>query len=565
MDQANQNKYTVLYGRLSQEDDRAGDSNSIQNQRLMLEKYAADNGFGNTLFLYDDGYSGTNFNRPSWNKLMSLVENGEVAAIIVKDMSRLGREYLQVGQLTELIFPSFGVRFIAIQDNVDSLYGDNDFTPFKNLFNDFFAKDTSKKIKAVVKAKAERGERIATRAPYGYKKDENNPKKIIPDEQAADIVRYIFRLCAEGRGPSQIARQLKAEKVITPTNYYYRQTGVTLANLDTTRPYNWKDTSVADILCEISYLGHTVNMRYTTVSYKNKKQIKRPESEWLKFESTHEPLITQELWDIVQDIRAHKKRPAKQMDTPNLFSGLVFCADCGNTLVLHRAHTMRETQNNFMCSTYKKRGKEECSSHYIREMQLKAIILDDLKRVTHYARQKEKLFIEHITQKNTIEARQEINRIQRELDAGRRRDSELTALFKRLYEDNVLGRIPNEHFRLLSAEYTAEEAQLQSKLPELEKRMEQLQNSLTDVTRFVEKAGQYRDIPELTPEILRLFIGKIIVGEKDKKYSRTASQEIRIYYRDIGLMDTPVEPEDTQEFSPEEFEVMDFQAEEQTA
>ena len=562
---ANQEQYTILYGRLSQEDEREGESNSIQNQRMMLEKYAEENGFTNTKFLCDDGYSGTNFNRPAWNEAMQLAEKGEVATIIVKDMSRLGRDYLQVGQYTELVFPSMGIRFIAVNDGVDSLYGDNDFAPFKNLFNDFYAKDTSRKIRAVKKAQAERGERIGTRPPYGYRKSEDNLKQIVPDEQTADVVRHIFRLCAEGRGPSQIAKQLKAEQVLTPTNYYYHQTGVALVNLDTERPYNWSKTKVASILEDVSYLGHTVNMRYTTVSYKNKKQIERPESEWLKFENTHEPLISQELWDIVQNIRKHKKRPPKQMDTPNLFSGLVFCADCGGTLVLHRAHTMKETQNNFMCSTYKKRGKEECSSHYIRETQLKAIILDDLKRVTHYARQKEKLFAEHITRKNSAETRQEITRIQREVDTAKRRDGELTALFKRLYEDNVLGRIPNEHFRLLSSEYTTEQAELREKLPKLEEHLEQLRNSLTNVAQFIDKAKLYSNITELTPEILRLFIEKIVVGEKSQKYSRTAEQDIWIYYRDIGLMDTPVEQSCETEAVPEEFELMDIQAANLTA
>lgn len=562
---ANQEQYTILYGRLSQEDEREGESNSIQNQRLMLEKYAEDNGFPNTKFLYDDGYSGTNFNRPAWNEVMRLAENGEVATIIVKDMSRLGRDYLQVGQYTELIFPSMGIRFIAVNDGVDSLYGDNDFAPFKNLFNDFYAKDTSRKIRAVKKAQAERGERLGTRPPYGYRKSEDNPKQIVPDEQTADVVRHIFRLCAEGRGPSQIAKQLKAEQILTPTNYYYQQTGVALVNLDTTRPYAWKDTTIANILSDVSYLGHTISMRYTTVSYKNKKQIERPESEWLKFENTHEPLISQELWDIVQDIREHKKRPPKKMDTPNLFSGLVFCADCGGTLVLHRAHTMKETQNNFMCSTYKKRGKEECSAHYIRETQLRAIVLDDLKRVTHYARQKEKLFAEHITRKTSAETRREIARIQREIDTLRRRDGELTLLFKRLYEDNVLRRIPNEHFRLLSDEYTDEQAKLREKLPKLEERLEGLQNSLINVAQFIDKAKRYRNISELTPEILHLFIEKIVVGEKSQKYSRTAEQDIWIYYRDIGLMDTPVEPPCDTEEVPEEYEIMDISEAHQSA
>jgi len=535
MKQANQ-KYIILYGRLSQEDDREGDSNSIQNQRMMLEKYATDNGFENTLFLSDDGYSGTNFNRPAWNKLMRLVENGEVSTIIVKDMSRLGREYLQVGQYTELVFPSYGIRFIAINDNVDSLYGDNDFTPFKNLFNDFYAKDTSRKIRAVKKAQAERGERVATRAPYGYKKDENDPKRsIVPDEDVAPVVQRIFSLCAGGRGPSQIAKQLKEEQVLTPGIYYYHKTGVRLTGVDITRPYDWSNTTVAGILEDEVYLGHTINLQYTTVSYKNKKRIERPKSEQLRFENTHEPLVTLEIWDIVRDIRKHKRRRAN-MAEQNMFSGLVYCADCGGTMVLHRAHTMDAMKNNFMCSTYKKRGKENCTAHYIRENQLAEIILDDLRRVTHFARQQEALFIQHINQRNSAESKREIDRLQRELDTMRRRDTGLSTLFKRLYEDNVLGRISNEQFRMLSADYNDEQNSLKDRIPKVAERIEKLQDSISNVSRFVEKAERYTEIQELTSELLHLFIERIEVGERGERYSRTAEQKIIIRYRDIGIL-----------------------------
>ena len=535
MKQANQ-KYMILYGRLSQEDNREGDSNSIQNQRMMLEKYAADNGFENTLFLSDDGYSGTNFNRPAWIDLMKLVENGEVSTIIVKDMSRLGREYLQVGQYTELVFPSYGIRFIAINDNVDSLYGDNDFTPFKNLFNDFYAKDTSRKIRAVKKAQAERGERVGTRAPYGYKKDENDPKrKIVSDEDAARIVQRIFSLCSSGKGPSQIARQLKKEQVLTPGNYYYSKTGVCLTGVDTTRPYDWSNTTVASILEDEVYLGHTNSLQSTTISYKNKKRIERPKAEQLRFENTHEPLVTKETWDIVQDIRKHKRRRAN-MAEQNMFSGLVYCAACNGTMVLHRAHTMDAVKNNFMCSTYKKRGKEVCTGHYIRENQLAEIILDDLRRVTHFARQQETLFVQHINQRNSAETRREIERLQRELDIMRRRDTELTALFKRLYEDNVLGRITNEQFRMLSADYNVEQNSLKERIPLAVERIEKLQASIANVSRFVEKAKRYTEIPELTSEFLHLFIERIEVGEREERYSRTAEQKIVIRYRDIGIL-----------------------------
>jgi len=540
MKQANLEQYDILYGRLSQEDERDGDSNSIQNQRMMLEEYAKEKGFTNPKFIYDDGYSGTNFNRPGWNDVMQLMEQGMVRTVIVKDLSRLGREYLEVGKLTELVFPSYGVRFIAINDNVDSLYGENDFAPFKNLFNEFYAKDTSKKIRAVKKSQAMRGERIGTRAPYGYKKAEDDPKRIVPDEEVAPVVKHIFQLCVEGFGPSQIARRLKEEKALTPCNYYYSKTGVALTGLDTTRPYDWINSTVADILENEVYLGHTINMKYTTPSYKNKKRIERPKSEWLRFENTHEPLVSQEVWDVVQDIRKNKRRRTN-MKEQNMFSGMVYCADCKQTMVLHRGHTIDPAKNNFACSTYKKRGKDVCTGHYIRESQLKAIVLDDLRRVTHYAKTKETLFVNHIAKKNTLEARREINRIQKELDRMSKRDVELSALFKRLYEDNVLGRLPDEQFRILSAEYLDEQKKLREEIPKLEERLEQLKGSLSNAQSFVEKAKQYTEISELTPELLHLFIEKIVVGERAEKYSRTAAQEIKIYYRDVGILDSPEE------------------------
>ena len=544
---ANQEKYTILYGRLSQEDDRDGTSNSIENQRIMLEKYAADNGFANTIFKFDDGYSGTNFNRPAWNEVMELAESDQVATIIVKDLSRLGREHIHMGQLAELIFPALGIRFIAINDGEDSRFGSNDFTPFKNLFNEFYAKDTSRKIRAVIQAKAERGERIGTRAPFGYRKREDDPKRIEPDPESAEIVRHIFALCVGGKGPNQIARQLEKEQVVNPSNYYFRKTVTALTNLDTTHPYHWKDTTVAKMLGNKVYIGHTANLKTTTVSYKNKKKIERPESEQLLFENTHEPLIAMETWDIVQELRKHKRRPAKHMETPNMFSGLTFCADCGAVMKLHRSSSMKEKQYNFMCRTSRQEVKGTCTAHYIREVQLKAVILDDLRRITHYARTNEKLFAEQITEKSSVETKREIVKTQREIDTATRRISELTRLFKRLYEDDVAERIPREQYRMLSTEYTSEQAELQSKVPELEARLEQLKNSLTNVERFIEKAKQYTEIKELTPELIRLFIGKIVIGEKSEKYSRNATQKIWIHYRDIGVLDKAGEAADDDE------------------
>ena len=536
---ANQERYTILYARLSQEDDIKGDSNSIVNQKHMLEKYAQENGFCNTKFLYDDGFSGTNFNRPSWNEVMALIENEQVETLIVKDLSRLGREYLEVGRLTELVFPSCGVRFIAINDGVDSLYeSSNDFTPMRNWFNELHAKDSSKKVRAVKRMQAERGEILGGRPPYGYRRDETVRKGIVPDEEAGEVVRRIFGLCAAGKGPNQIARVLTQEQLLNPTNYYYRKTGASHKSLDTAMPYRWTSSSVTAILNNRTYLGHMPGLRTTTLSYKNKKAVYHDESEQILVENTHEALITQEQWDMVQELRQRKKRTPKQMEEPNLFSGLVYCIDCGKPLVLHRAHTMDAIKNNFMCYTYKKKGKDICSSHYIREQDLIHIILDDLRRVTHFARQKEALFAEYINRKNSVELRREITSLQRELDAARRRDTELTALFKRLYEDNVLGRVTNEQFRMLSADYNDEQKSLRAAIPAREARLQKLMDSASNVDAFIDKAKRYTEIRELTPEILRLFISRIEVGEKSTKYSRTAEQDVRIVYRDVGIMDS---------------------------
>ena len=540
-------QYTILYGRLSQEDERAGESNSIQHQRDLLEKYARDKGFENTLFLADDGYSGTNFERPSWKKIVEMIEAGEVSTLIVKDASRLGREYLQVGYYMEIYFPQKNVRFIAVNDGVDSaVESSNDFNPIRNWANELHAKDTSRKVRTVKKLQAERGEWLGGRPPYGYRKSETTENHLEPDPEAAEVVQQIFTLCAAGKGPSQIARILADQNVLTPANYYFQKTGKTHEGRDVLRPCAWSETTVSDILGNIVYLGHTVGLRRTTISYKNKTRIDRPESEQCLVKNTHQPLITQEQWEIVQEVRQHKKRTAKHMDEPNIFSGLVFCADCGKPLVLHRASTMKKVEYNFKCYTYGKKGKTACTAHHIRECELMQIVLDDLRRVTHFARMKERQFAAHINQKNSAELRREMNRVLRELDAMKKRSAELSKLFKRLYEDNVLGRVTDEQYRMLSGDYTDEQRMLEEQIPQKEQRLAQLQAREANVDAFIEKAKQYTTIDTLTPELLRLFIQRIEIGERDVKYSRNASQAIRIIYRDIGLADSAMQPDEQQ-------------------
>ena len=347
MNQSNQIKKTALYCRLSQDDGIEGDSNSIQNQKTILQKFAEDHHFPSPCFYVDDGFSGGNFQRPAFQQMISDMENGEIGIIVTKDLSRLGRNQLHTGLYIEERFPMFGVRYIAINDNVDTDSSEsNDLMPFKNLFNEWFIRDTSRKIRAVLKAKAERGERLGTRTPYGYRKDPDT-KKLIVDDEAATIVRRIFAMCAGGSGPSQIARILKKEQILTPTMYAYTKYGMTHTGLDTQRPYHWSGDTVADMLENEIYLGNTVNMKHSSRSYKDKRRVEHPREECLVFENTHPALITREVWDMVQRVRKNKRRLTK-MEEQNKYSGLVFCADCGSNMVLHRAHTMSASYNHFI-------------------------------------------------------------------------------------------------------------------------------------------------------------------------------------------------------------------------
>lgn len=476
-----------------------------------------------------------------------MIERGEVATLIVKDLSRLGREYLQVGMLTEFYLPENGVRFIAVNDGVDSLVeGSSDFNPIRNWANELHAKESSKKVRAVKRMQAENGERLGGRPPYGYRKKDKDSKEIVPDEETAPVVRRIFELCASGKGPSQIARILTGETILTPANYYHRKHGKVHVNLDATRPYTWSGNTVAAILDNRSYLGHTEGLCASSLSYKNKKLIRKPESEHILVLNTHEPLVSQELWDIAHDVRQQKKRIPKHMEEPNILSGLVFCSDCGKPMTLSRAHTMEEARFHFRCYTYGKRGKNACTPHRIREADLKAIVLDDIRRVTHFARMKERQFAAYINRKNSAELRKEMNTVKKELEAMRKREKDLAALFKRLYEDNVFSRITNEQYRSLAADYSAEQKALAEAIPEKEARLEKLQASAANVESFIEKAKQYTAIDELTPELVRLFIKKIVVGERSEPNSRNVPQQIQIIYRDIGAMDSAMEPEEAQ-------------------
>ena len=552
MNQSNQIRKTALYCRLSQDDGIEGDSNSIQNQKSILRKFAEDHHFPSPCFYVDDGFSGGNFQRPAFQQMISDMENGEIGIIVTKDLSRLGRNQLHTGLYIEERFPMFGVRYIAINDNVDTDSSEsNDLMPFKNLFNEWFIRDTSRKIRAVLKAKAERGERLGTRTPYGYRKDPDT-KKLIVDEEAAAIVRRIFAMCAGGSGPSQIARILKKEQILTPTMYAYTRYGITHTCLDTAHPYNWSNSAIANLLENEIYLGNTINMKHSSRSYKDKRRVEHPREECLVFENTHPALITREVWDVVQRVRKNKRRLTK-MEEQSKYSGLVFCADCGSNMVLHRAHTMSASYNHFTCRTYKKDG-EACTGHYIRECVLDEIVLEDLRRVTSAAREHPEKFAAYIGSKQSAELQREIRRQEKELAAMRKRKAELDAIFKKLYEDSVLDRITTEQFQMLSGSYTEEQNQIVASIPQKEADIQRLRETVSGTDSFLDKAKRYTDITELTPELLRLFIEKIVVHEKEVKWSKHAPQTVEIYYNGIGYVgsgqqdaeETPETPEPLQ-------------------
>lgn len=534
---------TALYCRLSQEDENKGDSDSIVNQKAILTKYAEENGFTNIQVFVDDGYSGVSFNRPDFQRLLELMEKGRVKTLITKDLSRLGRNYIEVGNYTEILFPRWDVRYIAINDNYDSLYSEgNELAPFKNLFNEWFARDTSKKIRAVIKAKAERGERVGTSVPYGYKRDPDVKGHLLVNEETAPIIQMIFELCAKGIGPKNIGNILRDKKIFKPTFYRYQTDGVYGAVTDTDTPYNWTSQTISDILKNEIYLGHTINCRTRVVSFKDKRVIEVPESEQYRFENTHEAIIDKETWDAVQKVREGKRR-RNNMGEIDKYSGLLYCADCGSKLYFVRGKSITPETYNFICSRYRKHnGEELCTAHRIREVALDEIVLEEIRKATYYARTKTKEFVEYINKKSSSENRRELNSKISELGRLEKRNAELNALFKRLYEDNVLGKVTNEQFRMLSDGYNIEQREIQERIPALQKKIEDLKAAFTNVERFVAIANKYTDLQELTVEVLRTFVQKIVIHERTEKWAKTAEQQIDIYFRYIGnLTVQPVE------------------------
>jgi len=534
----NESKITALYCRLSRDDELQGDSNSIINQKAILQKYADGNDFANTQAFVDDGYSGTNFDRPDWQRLMALVDDGKVGTIIVKDMSRLGRDYLKVGYYTEMLFPEANIRFIAINNGVDSdSQQDSDFTPFLNIINEFYARDTSKKIRAVFKSKGQSGKPLCTNPPYGYIKDPEDKTHWIIDEDAVEVVREIFHLCMSGYGPTKIANILEQRKIENPVAHGARL-GLTLpAKQVDEDPYIWHDSTIARLLTRQEYIGNTVNFKTYRKSYKNKKQLRNDASEWQIFENTHEAIIDRETFDIVQRIRDGRRRLSPMGEMP-ILSGMLFCADCGSKLYQVRGRGWEHSKEYFVCATYRKK-KGGCNSHQIRNVVIEQLLLDDIRRVSAFAREHEDDFVQLITQKSKYETEKSLRDSKREYEQSQARISKLDGIIQRLYEDNISGKISDERFAKMSATYETEQKQLGSCVAELQSFIEQAKEKSLNVEAFLIKVRKYTDIKELDAEMIREFVEKIIVYKTEKVDGHRA-QRIRIIYNDIGVIELPV-------------------------
>ena len=526
---------TALYARLSKDDDLVGDSNSIVHQKEILAEYAKEHGFTNIEFYVDDGFSGTNFNRPDFQRMMADAEEGKISTVIVKDMSRFGRDYIMVGYYTEIYFSNLDIRFIAINDNVDSnIQTENDLTPFKNVFNEWYARDTSKKIRAVFKAKGNSGKHLTTNPPFGYKKDPNDKDKWIIDDEAAATVRRIFQMYVDGYRISEIGHKLTEEKVETPILYYMNR-GIK-TNARSEYPEIWDLMSIKYILSQTAYAGHTVNFQTAVKSYKTKKQVNLPRNQWVIFRNTQEPIIDEKTFETVQQMRKVKRARTKYNE-PNMFSGLLYCADCGNHLTIQRVARNRK-MDNFSCATYRKKKKGLCSCHRILVSDLETIVKEDLQKVCEYVFLHEKEFTDEYLSGSKKETVKFQSKTKAELKRLSERQEEIGRIIRKLYEDNVNGRITDERFDFLAKSYEDEGNDLKKKIQELKNALASSVQDEEKLSKFLKVVKSYTKIEELTPEILNSFIEKIYIGETEK-YDGRKMQEVEIIYKFVGAINLP--------------------------
>lgn len=534
-------KITALYCRLSQEDMQAGESESIQNQKLILQRYADEHHFFNTRFFVDDGFSGVSFERQGLQAMLREVEAGKVATVITKDLSRLGRNYLKTGELIEIVFPEYEVRYIAINDGVDTAREDNEFTPLRNWFNEFYARDTSKKIRAVKQAKAQKGERVNGEVPYGYIADPNDRNHLLPDPETANVVKQIFAMYVRGDRMCEIQNWLREHEILTVSELRYRRTG----SCRHPRPhptciYNWPDKTLYDILTRKEYLGHTITGKSYKVSYKSKKTKKNPEEKQYFFPNTHEALIDEETFDLAQKRIATRHRPTK-VETIDIFSGLLFCGECGYKMYLQQGAGTLELKHAYTCGKYRNRIRtgEVCTTHYIRKSVLQELVLADLQRVLSYVRNNEQDFIETANEYNAKATQKALTQQRKELEKAQARMGELNLLFRKLYEDNALGKLSDEQFAFLTSGYDDEKKMLTHKIAELSTVIDTATERSTDVKRFVALVRKYTEINELTYENVHELIDRILIHELDKE---TNTRKIEILYSFVGRVESGDEP-----------------------
>ena len=528
-------KMTALYCRLSQEDDRAGESLSIENQKAMLLQYAREHHFPNPTFFVDDGVSGVTYDRPGFQAMLAEIEAGRVAVAITKDLSRLGRNSALTGLYTNFTFPQNGVRFIAINDNYDTIDPnrvDNDFAGIKNWFNEFYARDTSRKIRAVQKAKGERGVPLTTNVPYGYVKDPENPRRWVVDPVAADVVKRIFDLCMEGRGPMQIANQLKADKVLTPSAYRALQ-GIKTPNKKPEDPCDWHSSTVVAILERREYTGCTVNFKTYTNSIWDKKQRDNPLEKQAIFPNTHEAIIEEAVFEKVQQVRQQRHRKTRA-GRSSIFSGLVYCADCGEKLYYGATNNYRPEGAFFDCSLHWKH-KDKCGTHYIRETVLSHIVLKHIQAVTGYILRHEAHFRAVMEEQLRLESSEQIRIRRKRLERNENRIAELKRLFIRIYEDNASGRLSDDRFDMLSLTYETEQKQLEAECVTLRQEIEVQERQNENIEKFIQTAHKYVGIDELDGYALRELVSAIYVDAPDKSSGKRV-QHIHIQYDGLGFI-----------------------------
>ena len=525
-----QDRITALYCRLSRDDEFSGDSVSIQTQKAMLSQFAEERGFINCEYFVDDGYSGTNFNRPDFQRMISMVEQGKIGTVIVKDLSRIGRNYLETGNYTEVIFPEYKVRFIAINDNVDSEQGDNEFAPFKNIINEWYAKDCSKKVRSAFRTKALNGEYTGGFPAYGYQKDPNDRHHLIPD-QHAPIVQQMFKLALEGESCYHIARMLEAKEIPTPRAYQIDAYGKYLMDPQVKHPYAWTKTSVYNILRNPVYLGHLVSLRYTTRSFKDKRIVERPEDQWVTVKDTHQALVDQATFDTVQE-RIQIKQPATWANSDNMYRGLLICGGC-NTRMVFSTRTGRKSKGNFCCNKHRRYGGKECTSHYITLEQVEEILRSDIQRHASLVATDKEAYIEmlmSIAEKGVSGQRRQVIK---EMETCQKRIDELDVILNQLYEDHALHRLPDDRYANMSEKYSSEYRDVKKRIAELESAQTEYKKKENDASRFAALVERYIDIQELTAPLLHTLIDHVVIHEKEELDGEVIMR-VEIYYRFIG-------------------------------